>query len=209
MTMPRRSTRRQVQADATRTEVVSAAARLFATRGYVATTLEAVAAEAGVALQTIYNAVGNKRALLEAALDLTVSGPEAPRTVPTFMAERTAAAADADAVVEVLAEWFTEAMPRTSGIVLAIDEAAAVDPAAAELATRRAGQRLANYARAADELARRGSLRPGLGREEAAALIWAVGHPGVYRVLVVDGGWAPSRYRAWVADMLRAGLLAP
>jgi AcrR family transcriptional regulator len=204
-----RATRRQVQADATRADVVRAAARLFASQGYVASTLETVAREAGVALQTIYNAVGNKRALLEAALDLTVSGAEAPRSVPGFMAERTAAAADADAVIEVLADWFAEAMPRTAGIFRAIEEAAAVDPRAGELASRRARQRLTNYALAADELARRGELRRGLDREDAAALIWSVAHPGVYRALVLDGGWAPARYRAWIADVLRAGLLDP
>ena len=61
--------RRAVQADATRSDVVAAARELFLARGYVRTSLNAVAAQAGVAVQTIYNSVGNKAAVLAAVLD--------------------------------------------------------------------------------------------------------------------------------------------
>ena len=48
------SPRRRQQAAATRREILDAAQRLFERQGYAATTMAAIAAEAGVALKTVY-----------------------------------------------------------------------------------------------------------------------------------------------------------
>ena len=67
------STRREQQAQATRAAIVAAARTLFVRDGYAATSVRAIAAEAGVSDQTIYAAFGSKRALLTAlwnALDV-------------------------------------------------------------------------------------------------------------------------------------------
>ena len=61
---PPRPTHRQRQAQETKDRVVAAARTLMARGGWEATTIDAIAAEAGVATQTIYAAFGNKRALL-------------------------------------------------------------------------------------------------------------------------------------------------
>ncbi|NVM95827.1 helix-turn-helix transcriptional regulator [Arthrobacter sp. AETb3-4] len=53
----------------------------FSANGHSATTIESLATGAGVAIQTIYNPVGNQPALPAAALD-AASGPDAPATVP-------------------------------------------------------------------------------------------------------------------------------
>src|SRR5215216_376860 len=59
-----RSTYRQAQAAATRERIAEAARRLFAAAGYGATSIEAIAAEAGVAVRTVYSAFGAKREIL-------------------------------------------------------------------------------------------------------------------------------------------------
>jgi hypothetical protein len=41
--------------------------------------------------------------------------------------------------------------------------------------------------------------------EQAAATIWSVGHPTTYRALVIEAGWSPESYRAWLRAAL-AGL---
>jgi AcrR family transcriptional regulator len=66
----RRGTRRELQAAATRRDILAAARRLFAERGYDATTMVAIAEAAGSAVQTIYDSVGPKRAILLALLDV-------------------------------------------------------------------------------------------------------------------------------------------
>src|SRR5215216_2777099 len=60
------SSRRRAQAEATRNDILAAAQRLFDRRGYAATTMDAVAAEAGVALKTVYVAFETKSGLLRA-----------------------------------------------------------------------------------------------------------------------------------------------
>src|ERR1700681_535607 len=54
---------RRRQALETRRHIVRAARRLFVTLGYVGTTVEAIAAEAGVAVATVYKAFGTKAAI--------------------------------------------------------------------------------------------------------------------------------------------------
>ena len=73
---PYHSPRRQEQAAATRTAILRAAQRRFETEGYPATTMEAVAAEAGVALKTVYVAFATKSGLLRAVWDLLLKGDE-------------------------------------------------------------------------------------------------------------------------------------
>src|SRR5512134_811825 len=66
--------RRARHAAATRARIVEAAGRLFAERGYAATTIDAVAAEADVAVETVYARFKNKRNLLAAYLDVSIVG---------------------------------------------------------------------------------------------------------------------------------------
>jgi AcrR family transcriptional regulator len=76
---PRRayhSPRRQQQAAATRHGILLAAQGLFETQGYPATTMEAIAAAAGVALKTVYLAFTTKSGLLRALWDLLLKGDQ-------------------------------------------------------------------------------------------------------------------------------------
>jgi AcrR family transcriptional regulator len=54
----------------TRADILAAARRLFAQRGYAATSINDIAEEAGVAIQTIYARLGSKRGMLLALIDL-------------------------------------------------------------------------------------------------------------------------------------------
>lgn len=200
--------RRRQQAEQTRAAIVSAAAELFAEHGYAGTTIQSIAAKAGVVVQTIYNSVGSKADVLSAVLDQAAAGPEAPRTVPEFMRERTDATRDAAGLIGVLADWFAEAQPRTAEVHRIIHQAAAHDEAIAELEERRSAQRFRNYLQAAQQLA----TRPGsvvLPSEEIAATIWSIGHPQVYRFLTESAGWDLERYRNWVERSLVSALTEP
>ena len=198
--------RRAVQAADTRALIVSVAARLFAEQGYVPTTVEAIASESGVALQTVYNSVGNKAALLSAVLDAAASGPHSPSNVLELMRQRTAEAPDFDALIAVLADWFVEVHRRTGTVVAVIAQAAAVDPAVAKLQADRALQRLERYGEAAAAVRSRGGLRSGMSDADAAAAIWSLGHPQAYRTLVDEAGWTVKAYRGWLLRSLAAAL---
>src|SRR6516165_8933703 len=75
---PYNSTRRDEQARATRRAVVGAAARLFVERGYGATTIDAIAADAGVSRKTVFTSVGGKSQALKLAIDWAIVGDDEP-----------------------------------------------------------------------------------------------------------------------------------
>lgn len=198
------ATRRDLQADATRADIVAAARELFLTRGYVRTSLTAVAQLAGVAVQTIYNSVGNKAALLAAVLDQATAGPDAPRSVSEFMQDRADATGGLTGLSRLLADWVAEVNERSNEILTLIHQTATVYPEVAALERERGERRLANYGRVAEVARRRGGLTVGSSDAQVAAAIWSLGHPQTYRSLVVDGGWSAESYRQWLAQSFRS-----
>ena len=73
------SSGRQEQAKRNRSSVLQTARRLFLERGFAATTMPAVAAGAGVSVQTVYKAFGNKAGLAKAVFDIAMAGDDDPR----------------------------------------------------------------------------------------------------------------------------------
>lgn len=200
-------TRKQFAVEETQRVIVEAAARLFLEQGYHATSIGRIAGEAGVAVQTIYNAVGSKRDLLSRVLDFAAAGERSPVPVPQFMREQAESERDPRRIIAQLVEFWRSALPRTAPVFRIIREAAAVDPEIAVLERGRAAQRLGNYRQAAQVLADRDALRPGLTTDGAAAAIFAIGHPETYRALVLDGDWDDDAWANWIQATLGAALL--
>jgi AcrR family transcriptional regulator len=200
-------TRKQFAAEETQRVIVEAASRLFLEHGYHATSIGRIASEAGVAVQTIYNAVGSKRDVLSRVLDFTTAGERAPVPVPQFMREQAERETNPRRIIAQLVEFWRGALPRTAPVFRIIREAAASDPEIAVLERRRAAQRLHNYRQAAQLLAGRDALRPGMTIDGAAAAIFAIGHPETYRALVLDGDWDDDAWANWLQATLEAALL--
>ena len=68
-TRPYKSQRRREHAQETRARILESARRLFLKTGYGSTTIGAIAADAGVAAQTVYAGFGSKRGIIFALLD--------------------------------------------------------------------------------------------------------------------------------------------
>jgi AcrR family transcriptional regulator len=201
--------RQQIAAEQTQRTIVETAARLFADQGYHSTSIGTIAAAAGVAVQTIYNSVGSKRDVLSRVLDFAATGEGAPVPAVQFMREQAEQELDPRRMIAQLVEFWRGALPRTAPVFRMIRDAAAVDPDAAELERTRAAQRLLNYQHAARLLDERQALLPGLTVEQAAATIFAIGHPETFRTLVLDGDWNEERWAAWTQSTLEAALLKP
>src|SRR2546422_6922518 len=77
---PRRydSTRRRAQAAQTRQDILKAALQLFLEGGYAGTTINDVAAAAGVAVETIYPGFGRKGALFQRGVEAAIARGGAP-----------------------------------------------------------------------------------------------------------------------------------
>ncbi len=71
---PYRSPAREAAALATRQAILEAGRRLLVERGYGGMTMERVASEAGVALDTVYAAIGPKPTLVRLLVEAAISG---------------------------------------------------------------------------------------------------------------------------------------
>jgi AcrR family transcriptional regulator len=205
----RRRVRGQLVVAETRREIFDAAHRLFVEHGYVHTTIPAIAAEAGVAVQTIYNTIGSKHAVLSGVVERLGRDSDSPTTVAETLGERIRTEPDPAKIVELVVDWLVGARTRLASIYAAVREAAAIDLEAAELEQAVAQSALDGYRIPAGELARRDALRDGLDAETAAAVMWSIGHSEAYDFLVHRQGWTIERYRRWLLDGMGTVLREP
>jgi AcrR family transcriptional regulator len=207
---PRRydSPRRREQAAATRREILDAAQRLFERQGYAATTMAAVAAEAGVALKTVYVAFETKSGLLRALWHLLLRGDEDDVPVGERRWFREAVQEpDPERQLRRTARNSAAVKRRAAELMRVIRDAAASDPDLAQLWSRIQSDFYANQRAIVQALEARNALRPGLDVDRAADILWTLNNPTVYLLLVDGRGWAPEEYEAWLADALIAQLL--
>ena len=208
---PRRSyhsPRRQQQAAATRQAILEAAQRLFERRGYPATTMEQVAAEAGVALKTVYLAFATKSGLLRALWDLRLKGDQSEAAV----AERpwyreVVEEPDPERQLRGNARNARLVKERIAGVLKILRSAAPVDPDAEALWRLIQTDFYDNQRVIVESLQARQALRPGLDVAQASDILWTLNHPDVWLLLVGERGWTPERWERWFADTACAQLL--
>jgi AcrR family transcriptional regulator len=204
------SPRRLEQAAATRREILKAAQRLFVEQGYAATTMSAIAAEAGVALKTVYVAFETKSGVVRALWNLLLRGDENDAPV-----------AERDWYREVLEEPDPErqlrlnarnsrvAKLRIGGVIEVIHGAAPLDPEIDALWNRIQTEFHANQREIIESLDDKSALKSNLDINRAADILWTLNHPDVWQLLVGQRGWTPEQYEQWFADAACSQLLTP
>ena len=203
------SPRRRQQADQTRTEILTAAGRTFRDHGY-AVPMSAIAAEAGVAVETVYRIFGTKTGLFRAVVEAMVAGGITRADVP--VEERPAIRAiieesDPRRQVERYAATQPGIQRRAGPVLRALRDAKATDPALAELWAEIEAWRLEGQGRFVARLAGQGSLRADRSREEATAILFTLCSLAVYDLLVLERGWSDGQYEVWLASALVTELL--
>jgi AcrR family transcriptional regulator len=196
-------TRRQRQAAETRREILEVAQRLFLARGYAATSIRDIAAEAGVAVQTIYSSIGSK-ADLAAAL-----GDHMDESAGVASVWAQVRLADDPAEVINLAVGIPRAFAEgeTGSIVRAVESAAAVEPEMAAVLTEGARRHRDGARGVVGMVADRFGLRDGVTVEHGAATFAAMTGAGVWRELTEGQGWSFDEAHQWIAATLVADLL--
>lgn len=208
---PRRpydSSRRQAQADRNRATVLAAARRLFLDLGYAGTTVAAVAAAAGVSVETVYKAFGNKPGLVKAVFDVAIVGDLEP--VPLMEREfvrRNIAEPDPRKKLLDYGGHLAGVSARISPVLLIIRDAATSDAGAAGVWADLQQERLTGMTAFAGHLHEGGHLRPGVSAEEARDVLWAHTSVELWDLLVRQRGWSQERFGGWVAGQLIAALL--
>lgn len=191
-------TYRQVQAEETRLRIARAARSLFAGQGYGATSIEAIAKEAGVATRTVYSAFGTKREILSLICDQWLAEADAIER-----ARQVLAIADPVERLRGAAAWLTNLYSAGFDVVLIFE--AATDESAETRALLRSKLAGRNEVMDAMIASLGDTLRAPLA--QAQAIFRALAAPGVYQELVDSSGWTPEEFEAFVADSLRRQLL--
>jgi len=202
------SAKREAQARETRRSILDAAHELFVANGFAATTVQAIADQAGVAVQTVYVVFGNKRELLRQLIERTIAGDDEPVPI-TERAEARAVAAEPDArrraaMDAALSGSITQ---RVAPIVRVASEAAASDPELAALMETVKAARRHEMIASAKIVAGADGLR--VDPAEAAATLYVLYSPQVADMLMGDYGWTPKRYEKWLARMILSAVIQP
>jgi AcrR family transcriptional regulator len=196
------------QAAETRRRIVDAAARLFLHDGYAATSINAIAAEAGVAVQTVYASLRTKRDVLEAVIQSRVRGDDDDVGVTAGAAWREMEAQpDPRQKLAMFARIHRKVCEREAELFAVLETAAAVNPELAPLLRDKERFRYEDQARVVRALRRQGSLRPGLSTRKAGDIIWALASERLYLALVRERDWSAAQYETWLTDQLAAALL--
>ncbi len=195
------SARREAQARETRRSILDTAHELFVAGGYAATTIQAIAERAGVAVQTVYAVFGTKRELLRQLIEATITGDDDPVPI-TERAEAQVIAAEPDPRrrARLDAAFSRSITERVAPIVRVAGEAAASDPELAAMMEAVKAARRKEMIASARIVAGPDRLRVSL--DEAGATLYVLYSPQVADMLMGDYGWSPQRYEKWLARMI-------
>ena len=192
---------RREAALATRRSILEAALRMFLQKGYAATTMPAIAQSAGIAMDTVYAAVGKKPALFRLLVETAISGGDAaiPAEERDYV-QAIRAEPDAAKKLQLYASALRSIQARLAPLFRVLQGAAPLDPELNALWQEISQRRPRNMRLFAKDLAATGRLRRDLSVERAADVIWSMNSPEFYLLLVQDRGWSSQEFEQWLSD---------
>ncbi|HET8559037.1 MAG TPA: helix-turn-helix domain-containing protein [Marmoricola sp.] len=199
---PYRSAHRKRQADQTRRSVLAAARRLFAERGYAATSVADLAAEADVSVPTLYASVGTKPQLARALVEFV--------NEEGGVLENDAWQRQATTPQELLRRnmhLVRELNERCGDIMRAVRSAAHSEPDLVPVVRAGDGYHRDGEYAIASALAEMGGLRKNLSVERAGAILTVLSSSASIDQLVLEHSWSYSDVEEWLVDALGTLLL--
>jgi AcrR family transcriptional regulator len=175
--------------------MIDAAAGLFSSVGFAATTMEAVAKGSGMSVQSVYFAFHSKANLLQATLYRAV--PPSPSRVTEQ---------DPDLALVLLVEDAVRALDASGALALAAATAAPGDPAVAAVWGLVERQRARAATDLVGQLRERRPLAAGVTVRRASDVVYAMLSPQLHALLVQERGWSSRRYAGWCADAIGRAL---
>jgi AcrR family transcriptional regulator len=172
------------QAAATKRQIALAARRRFAADGYAATTIEAIAADAGVAPATVYKVFRTKRAMAGALNELIDEEAEVPRFIAAI-----ASSEDPWELLHTAVQLDRSLFEHCGDIITAVRGAAAVEPELASVYAEGQRRHTAGTSALAHRLADMGALRDDIDASSAAGVIGMYAHHETFAMLTADYGW--------------------
>lgn len=195
---------RREKAQATRRRILASALAAFTERGYTDTTVESVARDAGVAVQTVYFTFRTKGDLLQATYEHVVLGPDHLHPHQTDWWRAVEQADDVVAAVSALVEGTAELLERAAPLVWAV----LGEPTAREAYDHNERLRRDGDEHLVRTLADKHPLRDGLSSITARDILLVLTGPQLYSQLTRDLGWTPRAVADWMTAAVLRELFA-
>jgi AcrR family transcriptional regulator len=190
---------RRDRAERTRRRILDSAYRLFSADGYQTTTMATIAADAGVAVQTVHYVFRTKAQLLREVVRVVAAGEHDPLPVTDRPWWRDAmAAGDADRALAGLVEHGVDIYARMAPLTPAVRAAAAADPEVEEYWREVSAARHDAMEDLIRRLADLGALDPSLTVARGTAVLSVVNSHDTFLGLVREAGWSLPDYKAWL-----------
>lgn len=203
------SSSRKAAAETTRHSILESARQLFIERGYAGTTMLAIAQAAGIALDTVYAAVGKKPRLFRLLVEAAISGrDEAVPAQERDYVRAIRAQPDASAKLRLYAAALRHIQPRLAPLFQVLQAAAPLDIELQALWREISQRRAANMRLLAEDLAATGRLRPSVSIPKAADILWSMNSPEFYLLLVEQRAWSPDDFEHWLGEAWEELLLS-
>lgn len=187
----------------TRQAILTAARRLFAEKGYFATRVEDIAAEARVAPATVYAVTGGKYGLLKSLVDLWQSSPVIAATMDELLSLD-----DPAQVIWVLSARTRQIREEYGDIITTVLATAPNDQAVFGILGQVIGYYRGSINRISQHLADLKGLRPGIDVQFATDVLWFYfGFPGL-SAMHDDNGWSYDDAEKWLAEEAARAVLA-
>ena len=201
-----RSSLREQQVQLTRRTVFAAAHRVFLERGFAATTVAAVAAEAGVSPETIYASLGGKRGLLEGVIESTILGPDSLPLQQQIAWPRIEAMNNPHDRLAAFVQFVCDVLARTSPVHAVIRGASDSEEFAVALRERLLHQRVKDIRTHLRRTLPDG-VHGGLSWKQASERLAGLASPELYHLLTVELGWTPRQHRDWLVGVVDTEVL--
>ena len=186
----------------TRDRILDAALTLFVAQGYGATSIAAVAREAGVVPETIYASLGSKRGIVDGLIERVAP----PQVVGEIIANWQARTGDPGGQLDILATFATRFWVKNERLAAVFRQGTGDTDIAGEWRRRQADRRglfarlLAGWPA--------GTIRTGLSLEAAVDIAWTLSSDEVFTLFVREREWTVEDFEAWLREALRREILA-
>jgi AcrR family transcriptional regulator len=191
------SSLRKEKSEQTKRNIVVAAKRLFAAKGYEGTTIEQIAKRAKIATPTVYFFFKSKEGVLNELIHQSLFGSEYESLL-----ERCRALSDPIAALKMaapIARAVYDAARSEMSFILGIY---ALSPEIGKVVSRLEQKRYEHQEPTIRLLEFHNLLPDHLDVTRARDLLWLLTCRENYRLLVIERGWSSEEYEAWLAGAL-------
>lgn len=195
---------RTAGAERTKKSILGAAKRLFSSKGFDTTTIDAIAVAAKVATPTVYTLFKSKEGIMRELLNSSLFGKPYQSLVEKTMTLQNPIESLKNA--PSIARMIHDAEKSEMGLIRGVS---ALSPQLKKIEAEQERQRYDRQENTVMRLEKEKALLPGLDLGRARDILWTLTSREVYRMLVMERGWSSDEYESWLRRTLLQVLIGP